>query len=410
MNQKKLHKLVESIASKEFSSEKELLISVINQIIKNEDIIVTGGRIWKVDRDKKSYKILYQKGNFEKINPTFELKVEEYPTFSLIARERTILSDETNEILLEKGIFKYSASGVGSKIKIDDHRYYEYILALNSDKVDNELRLNLNIIATALTSQINQRRSSASASHLKANIDKARELQKSILPEHEHHFGDYEIYGVTDPAEIVSGDFFDYIEAGKEGERLGIVIGDAASKGVGAAAEAMYISGALRMASSFEIKITSLMRRMNKLVNKIFEDDKFASLFYGELLLHKGGLFLYANAGHNPPIFYNAETGETELLDTTGPLLGPAPNAPYYIESINFQKNDILLLFSDGITETADTKFNQYGDKRLINRLKKISSLSPKDIVISILEDVVKYSKNGRYTDDKTLVVIKRIS
>jgi sigma-B regulation protein RsbU (phosphoserine phosphatase) len=410
MNQKKLHKLVESIASKDFSSEKELLISVINQIIKNEDIKVTGGRIWKLDVDRKSYKILYQIGNYEKINPGFELKVEDYPTFSLIERERTILRDETNEVLLEKGIFKYSASGVGSKIKIDDHRYYEYILALNSDKVDNELRLNLAIIATALTSQINQRRSSASAFNLKANIDKARELQKSILPEHEHHFGNYEIYGVTDPAEIVSGEFFDYIEAGKEGERLGIVIGDAASKGVGAAAEAMYISGALRMASSFEIKITSLMRRMNKLVNKIFEDDKFASLFYGELLMHKSGLFLYANAGHNPPIFYKAATGETELLDTTGPLLGPAPNAPYYIESINFQKNDILLLFSDGITETADTKFIQYGDERLINKLKKVSSLSPKEIVISILEDVVKYSKNGSYTDDKTLVVIKKIS
>ncbi len=410
MNQKKLHKLVESIASKDFSSEKELLISVINQIIENENIKVTGGRIWKLDVDSKSYKILYQKGNFEKINPGFELKVEDYPTFSLIARERTILRDETNEVLLEKGIFKYSASGVGSKIKINDHRYFEYLLAMNSEKIDNQLRLNLNIIATALTSQIKQRRYSASAFHLKANIDKARELQKSILPEHEHHFGDYEIYGITDPAEIVSGDFFDYIEAGKEGERLGIVIGDAASKGVGAAAEAMYISGALRMASSFEIKITPLMRRMNKLVNKIFEDDKFASLFYGELLTHKSGLFLYANAGHNPPIFYKAKTGETELLDTTGPLLGPAPNAPYYIESINFQKSDILLLFSDGITETADTEFEQYGDERLIKKLKEVSSLSPKEIVITILEDVVKYSKNGSYTDDKTLVVIKKIS
>ncbi|MCH7773561.1 MAG: serine/threonine-protein phosphatase, partial [Bacteroidetes bacterium] len=375
----------------------------------NENIKVTGGRIWQLDEDKKSYKILYQKGNFEKLNPGFELKVEDYPMFSLIEQERTILGDETNEVLLAKGIFKYSASGVGSKIKINDHRYFEYILALNSEKIDNELRINLNIIATALTSQIKQRRYSASAFHLKADIDKARELQKSILPEHEHHFGDYEIYGVTDPAEIVSGDFFDYIEAGNEGERLGIVIGDAASKGVGAAAEAMYISGALRMAIGFEIKITPLMRRMNKLVNKIFEDDKFASLFYGELLMHKSGLFLYANAGHNPPIFYKAKTGETELLDTTGPLLGPAPNAPYYIESINFQKNDILLLFSDGITETADTEFEQYGDERLINKLKEVSSLSPKEIVITILEDVVKYSKNGSYTDDKTLVVIKKI-
>jgi sigma-B regulation protein RsbU (phosphoserine phosphatase) len=149
---------------------------------------------------------------------------------------------------------------------------------------------------------------------------------------------------------------------------------------------------------------------MNVLVNKIFEDDKFASLFYGELSINKSGLFLYANAGHNPPIFYKAETGETELLDATGLLLGPAPNAPYYIESINFKKNDILLLFSDGVTETTDTKFNQYGDERLIKKLKKVSSLSPKQIVLTILEDVVKYSKNGSYTDDKTLVAIKKIS
>lgn len=410
MDQRKLLKLVESIASKHFSSEKELLISVLDQIVENENIKVTGGRIWELDKDRKSYKILYQTGNFEKLNPGFELKVEDYPTFSIIARERTILRDETNEVLLGKGIFKYSASGVGSKIKLNGHRYFEYLLALNSDKIDNKLRLNLNIIATALTSQIKQRRYSASAFHLKENIDKARQLQKSILPEHEYHFGDYEIYGVTDPAEIVSGDFFDYIEAGGEGERLGIVIGDAASKGVGAAAEAMYISGALRMASSFEIQITPLMRRMNMLVNKIFEDDKFASLFYGELLIHKSGLFLYANAGHNPPIFYKAETGETELLDTTGPLLGPAPNAPYYMESINFQKNDILLLFSDGITETADTEFEQYGDDRLVMKLKEVSSLSPKEIVSTVLEDVVKYSKDGSYTDDKTLVVIKKIS
>ena len=90
MNQKKLHKLVESIASKDFSSEKELLISVINQIIKNEDIKVTGGRIWKLSQEKRSYKILYQTGNFGKLSPGFEIQIKEYPTFDLIAQERTI--------------------------------------------------------------------------------------------------------------------------------------------------------------------------------------------------------------------------------------------------------------------------------------------------------------------------------
>ncbi len=171
----------------------------------------------------------------------------------------------------------------------------------------------------------------------------------------------------------------------------------------------MYISGALRMASSFEIKIASLMKRMNELVNKIFEDDKFTSLFYGELTTHSGGLFLYSNAGHNPPVFLKSESEQTELLNPTGPVLGPAPNASYHIESINFSKGDILLLFSDGITEAADSKFEQYGEARLIAKLKELKNQTSKQIALTILDDVISYSKNGKYADDITIVVIKKI-
>jgi sigma-B regulation protein RsbU (phosphoserine phosphatase) len=410
LDQVKLHKLVETIASRKFSSEEELLSEVLDQIVENENIEVTGGRIWKLIAEKSSYKIIYQTGNFEKLDPGFELEIDGYKTFDLITKERTILGDETNPVLRDKGIFRYSAAGIGAKIKVNENRFYEYILAMNSDNIDNELRINLNIIATAITSQIKQLRYSQSASSLTADIDKARQLQKSILPEHELRFGDYELYGVTDPAEIVGGDFFDYLETSEEAERLGIAIGDAASKGISAAAEAMYISGALRMASGFEIKITTLMRRMNELVNKIFEDDKFATLFYGELSKHKSGLFLYTNAGHNPPIFYKAESKHVDILDTTGLLLGPAPNAKYYLESINFAKGDVLLLFSDGITETMDSNSVEYGEERLINKLKEVNSLSSREIVLEILDDVVNFSKNGKYSDDKTLVAIKRIT
>jgi sigma-B regulation protein RsbU (phosphoserine phosphatase) len=410
MEQRKLHKLVETIASGKFATEKKMLINTIQGIVKSEDIDVTGGRIWKLDASKEAYTILYQSGKLEKIKSGFKLKTDEYPVFDLIAKERTILGDETNVALREKGIFKYSASGVGGKRKIKEKYLYEYILALNSDKIDEEFKLDLNIIATALTSKIKQKRSSESAHHLRADIDKARELQKSILPEHEHSFHGYELYGITDPAEIVGGDFFDYLEFGDEGERLGIAVGDAASKGVSASAEAMYISGALRMACSFEIKIAALMRRMNQLVSKIFDDDKFASLFYGELTTHKGGLFLFANAGHNPPFYLNCKTNEISLLHPTGPVLGPAPNAGYYIESVNFNTGDILLLFSDGVTESADSDFIPYGDDRLSAKFKELKDLSPKEIAVTILEDVINFSKNGKYSDDKTLVVIKKIT
>ncbi|NWF50557.1 MAG: serine/threonine-protein phosphatase [Ignavibacteriaceae bacterium] len=410
MDQRRLHKTIENIASKRFDTEEEMLISVLNEIVGHQSIGVTGGRIWKLLPENRSYILFYQTGNLEKIEPDFELKLAEYPIFDLVAKERTIAADETNLILREKGIFKYSASGVGDKIKIDGKPYYEYLLALNTEFVDENHRLTLSIIATSLTSQIKQRRYSQSASSLKADLDKARELQKSILPEHEYSFYNYELFGITDPAEIVGGDFFDYLEVGDDLERIGIAVGDAASKGVSAAAEAMYISGALRMASNFEIKIAPLMKRMNQLVNKIFDDDKFASLFYGELSTDKSGLFLFSNAGHNPPIFIRNKTDEIIRLEPTGPVLGPEPHAKYTIENINFLKNDVLVIYTDGLIDSANSEFENYGEERFIKLLKKIKNNTSKEIAYEILNDVINFSKNGSYSDDKTLVIIKRIN
>jgi sigma-B regulation protein RsbU (phosphoserine phosphatase) len=410
MDQKKLYKTVETIALRSFNSEKEMLTEVINQIIENEEINVTGGRLWKLNINDTAYDLLYQTGSIEKIDDDFQISIAHYPMFNLIAKERTILGSETDDELRSKGIFKYSASGVGEKFKINGDAYYEYLLALNSDNIDEDLRLNLNIISTALTSQIKQKRYRQSAQVLKADLDKARELQKSILPEHEYKFHNYILFGVTDPAEIVGGDFFDYLEVGEDQERLGVTVGDAASKGVSAAAEAMYVSGALRMACNFEIKITSIMKRMNLLVNKIFADDKFSSLFYGELSNDKGGLFLYSNAGHNPPFFIKGKSDEIIYLNPTGPVLGPAPHAKYTVENINFEKDDVLLIYSDGITESANTDFEGFDEERLKNSLRKNKHLSSKEIVYNILDDVIKFSKGGKYSDDKTLVVIKRVS
>ncbi len=409
MDQRRIYKTIESIASQKFDSETDMLISVLNQIIEMENIRVNGGRIWKFNVETGDYILLYQTGKLEKINPDFKVKIKDYPLFEQIAKERTVLGNETNEVLRQKGIFKYSASGVGSRVKYEGKPFYEYLLALNSENIDEDLRITLSIIATALTSQIKQRRYSLRATTLKADLNKARELQKGILPEHEYKFHDYVIFGLSDPAEIVGGDFFDYLEIGSDGDFLGVAVGDAASKGVSAAAEAMYISGALRMACSFDIKIAPLMKRMNSLVNKIFKDEKFASLFYGEFSTDKNGQFIYANAGHNPPMFVKADSSKITTLPSTGPVLGPSPSAKYTIDSINFSVNDVLLIYSDGVTDSANAKFESYGEERLSKVLLKSKHLSPKEITYTIMDDLIKFSRNGEYTDDKTIVVAKRI-
>lgn len=408
MYYKKLSQIIERISSRIFSSEIEMLISVVNELVVSEDIDVIGGRIWELDLERKGYVLIYQTGKMEKIEKEFFISIKDYSIFDVLAKERTFLANETNVTLRRKGIFEYTATGVGNKIRIDGKQYYEFLLAFNINKLTDEFKYSLSIIAAVLTSKLKQWRTSLDHKIMKVDLNKAQELQRSILPQHEYAFHSYDLYGVTLPAEVVGGDFFDYLEIGSDNDRIGIALGDAASKGVAAAAEAMYISGALRMATTFEIKISPLMKRMNKLVNKIFSDDKFTSLFYGELSTDQTGLFLYANAGHNPPIFLKRKSKKVKYLLPTGTVLGPAPESTYNVENINFEKGDVLLIYSDGIIESSDENGVGFGEERLLKVLNESKHLAPKEIALLILENVNKFSANGKYSDDKTVVVIKK--
>lgn len=409
MRQKKLYKTIETAASKHFASEKELLSEIVEQLVQNEQVNVIGGRVWELDIAKSVYRLLFQTGTTIKLPQDFILRLDENEIFQKISTDRTVLADETNRSLIEKGIQKYSASGVGPRLLVDNKRYYKYMLALNSDDPNEELYYTLNIVATVLTSKLREKWLSKSQHHLKIGLDEAQKLQRSILPEHELDFHNYDLFGVTIPAQILGGDFFDYLKVGDHHDRLGIVVGDAASKGIAAAAEAMYISGAVRMASTFQIKISEMMTRINNLVNKIFSDDRFTTLFYGEVFNDKKGLFLYANAGHNPPIFVSKATKEVDYLTGTGPLIGPAPNSRFETDSLNFAPGDVLVIYSDGITEAADDEFEFYEESRLEKVIINNLSESPRQIALKILEDVKNFSTdNSKYQDDKTIVVIKR--
>ncbi len=406
--QKKLYKALDAIASSEINNNRELFKKVIDTLIKDDKYSVTGGRVWVLDKKKKAYRIYYQTGKVKRIPKDFLLSIDDNEIFDKISEERTIIATEINNELIKKGIFRYSASGFGKKIKIGNKYYYQYLLALSSDNLTKEFKYLLNIVVTLLTAKLQERELVSKTDTLLEDINKARKLQASLLPEHEYYFHDYCIYGVTVPAKTLGGDFYDYLKIGEGEERLGIAVGDAASKGLDAAAEAMYISGAIRMASYFQIKISPFMSRLNHLVNQIFSDDRFTSLFYGELSDDSKGLFLYSNAGHNPPLMLK-HNGKFQWLEVSGPLLGPAPVAKYETESVYFEPGDILVIYSDGIVETANNKFQFFGENRLKKIVKKHSDLSPKMLAFTILDELDKFAtKNSKYQDDKTLVIIKR--
>ncbi len=411
MNQRQLYKTIENIASKKFNSTEELLKHVVDQIVLSKDFHFTGGRIWKLRSNNKSYKIIYQTGNIEKITDNYTIKIDDYPVFIQVAKFKTLTADETNKYLRKKGILKYSLTGVGNKVKYKDFYLYEYLLAFNTDERNgHHVNYQLSIIGSAVTSVLRRNKAEEKTKRLERDLSQAREIQESILPEHECKFGDFEMYGVSLPEQVVGGDFFDYIESPEEHDRVSVVIGDAASKGMSAAIQALYVSGAIRMGMSFQIKISSLLRRINNLVNRTFPYDRFVTLLFADFLNNRNGLCVYANAGHNNPIFYKADDNKIEYLPVTGPAIGLSPNQTYQVENINMNKGDILLLYTDGISEAMNSEYDQYTETRLADTLIKFKDLSPKEICVNVLQDVLEYSKNPAYSDDKTLVVIKRVT
>lgn len=408
MNQRQLHKTIESFDSKKFDSSEELLAHVLNQIVQNDRIEIQGGRVWKLNTPKFAYELIAQVGAVEKIKPHFLVKVEEYRVFKILPKQRTIVAKETNAYLRSKGILQYSATGVGEIVKVKGIDLYRYVMSFNTDLTHDQVAPTLNIIGMAVTSMLRSRRIERKSAQLEKDLDKARDIQRSILPEHELRFQNYEVFGISVADRIVGGDFFDYIVS-DENDRVSIVIGDAASKGMSAAVQALYVSGALRMGATYQTKITALIRNINTLVHRTFSDDRFLTLFYAELINDKHGLCVYVNAGHPSPILYRAQANTTELLESTGNIIGPFPDQIFRSEGIMIGKGDILLLFTDGVSEAMDAAGNQYTERRLTEKLSELKNNTPKNIAGLLLEEVQKFSAKSKYSDDKTVVVIKRM-
>ncbi len=409
MDQRKLYRTIEKITNQPAETEEQILINVLKEVVASAEFNVKGGRIWKLDKSRKKYKLIAQEGAVDKIRDGFTINVSDYPIFELIAKERTILATETNEYLRRKGIFKYSATGVGEKVQGEKFPLYQYLMAFSADEINQDLFYTLNIIGTAVTATLRNRKLEKSSKQLIEDIDDAAELQKRILPAHDFKFAGYEIFGVSIPDRIVGGDFYDYLEVGDDGDRLAVAVGDVANKGFAAAAEAFYVSAALRMGVSYQTQISSLMKRLNNLVYKIFPNDRFVSLFYIELMSDGSGFNTYCNAGHNSPILFKSKNNSIKLLEATGPIIGPAYNSKFQTSIINMEKDDFLVIYTDGITEAIDEDDNFYSENRLIKKIKELKDRSAKEITQLLIEDVQKFSAKGKYSDDRTIVTLKRV-
>jgi serine phosphatase RsbU (regulator of sigma subunit) len=232
----------------------------------------------------------------------------------------------------------------------------------------------------------------------------AVQIQKNFLPRDEPAFAPYDISGSTRACYHVGGDYYDFIPIDKD--RLGVVIADVAGVGVSAALLMASLRGALHEKFPTTYNLSDLTAGLNDFVYTSSDSHCFISFFLVVVDRRKDEL-AYVNAGHNSPILVGPK-GSSRVLESTGLCLGMFPGQTYEERTISIGPGDILCLFTDGIVETRKDKQEEFGDQRLVDRLKVSGSLASREIMEKIYEDVFAFSGCTEAGDDMTLVVVKR--
>jgi len=245
---------------------------------------------------------------------------------------------------------------------------------------------------------------------IKQELQIARAVQQSFLPGKMPNGNGFEIAAICTPALETGGDYYDFIEI--DDNQLAITIGDVSGKGIEAAFYMTFTKGVLH-ALSDDIESTSeMLTRTNNLFLKNAKKGTFISLIFG-IIDFKSSTFRFSRGGHNPLLLFCADTGKVKEYQPSGMGLGMA-NEEIFREhidelSVQLNKGDILVLFTDGVVEATDSRGRFYGDARLQSVLKRSSKLSADKIIKALSDDLMKYGEGTELHDDMTAIVVKKI-
>jgi sigma-B regulation protein RsbU (phosphoserine phosphatase) len=232
-------------------------------------------------------------------------------------------------------------------------------------------------------------------------LSRAREIQQALLPKEIPQIDGFEIAGTWEPALIVGGDYFDVIRLSEK--RVGICIADVVGKGVPAALLMANVQAAVRAYASDSASPAWLCDRVNAVVCANIAAGKFVTLFYG-ILDAKLNAMQYTSAGHPRPIRKNV-SGCVTQLDNGGAVLGVFPNWKYENSFVQLAAGDRVVLFTDGITESAKANGEQFGEVGLIHTLQRLADQSSSKVNAALLADVKAFC-GSHLQDDATLITI----
>jgi phosphoserine phosphatase RsbU/P len=240
---------------------------------------------------------------------------------------------------------------------------------------------------------------------LQRDLAEAADIQMRILPESPPQVPGLDLAGCNAPCRTVGGDYYGYIAY--PGGRVALALGDVSGKGMPAALMVFAFDERLRVLAAEAAGAAELVTRLNRNTCAKCPSNRFITFFYG-ILDAAGGQLEFANAGHNPPILIRA-SGKVELLEDGGPVLGILSIAQYNEQRVPFGSGDLLVIYSDGVTEAVNTAEEEYGEERLIQILKERRGDSADVIMRGVMESVQRFTSGAPQSDDITIIVAKRL-
>jgi len=237
----------------------------------------------------------------------------------------------------------------------------------------------------------------------------ARDIQRILLPSKPPPIEDFDIAGINIPARQVSGDYFDYIKVDED--RLGVVIADVSGKGVPASLIMAICRSVLRAEARLGQSPAEVLRKVNRQLYPDIKEDMFISMAY-VILDHKNHQVTLSRGGHDAPLLYRAATGEVEVLKPPGMALGIDSGDVFDRItgdiSVPLERDDCLVLYTDGVTEALDANGDEFGPERMIRSIRASASEGAQGVITRLTADVRNFAGGHPQHDDITLIVVRK--
>jgi phosphoserine phosphatase RsbU/P len=240
---------------------------------------------------------------------------------------------------------------------------------------------------------------------LEQELTLAEETQRSLLPAALPNIPQVRIHAFSKPTRYVGGDFYDFVEL-ESGELFG-VIADVSGKGVSASLLSSMLLGCLQMQMRAGLPLDEAMNRLNRFLCEKSSSSRFATMF--SFTLGPDGHGRYISAGHNPTYLFRAATGQIEELASNNMIVGAFQFATYEAATLNMNPGDVLLAYSDGLTEAENPQGEMLGEEAVKNVILAAASTGSQQLEQKLLATIQSFTAGRTLTDDITLIIVERV-